>query len=54
MYDNYATDTLVTTFVAFVPEMSADAPKRNLVVALTYTLLLWVTCARLLSALAAL
>jgi hypothetical protein len=43
----------LATLVALVPEMSPDAPKRNLVVTALYALLLWVTGARLLSALSA-
>ena len=43
----------LATLVALVPEMSPEAPKRNFVVAVLYTLLLWVAGARLLAALSA-
>jgi len=39
----------VATLVSVVPEMVPNAPKRNLVVGLSYLLLLWVSGARLLA-----
>jgi hypothetical protein len=39
----------VAALVSVVPEMAPAAPKRNLVVGLSYLLLLWVSSARLIA-----